>query len=275
MLTSLQNPLVKQMRKLRSRKERQEQQRFLLEGTHALEVFCEFDSPLAVVCATPDWIRGHAPLWEKLARRSEQVEEVSPQVCRAIATTVNPDGVVATVVRGTWPRSPQFPLNLGLVVERLQDPGNLGTIIRTSAATEVGGLWLSDDSVDLHHPKVLRASVGEWFRLPMQVSSELGAVIAEGREVGMQIVATTPTAKSTYWEIEWTKPTLILLGNEAAGLSQKLRNLADREIRIPVGGGVESLNVAIATALLLYEVQRQRLGPKFRAWNLNSPKGNS
>ncbi|MDY6781659.1 MAG: RNA methyltransferase [Cyanobacteriota bacterium] len=257
MLTSLQNPLVKQMRKLRSRSHRHEQQLFLLEGTHAMEGFCSLDAPLAAVCATPHWIEAHSQLWETLGQRSERVEEVSLEVCRAIATTVNPDGVVATAARGTWPRSPQFPLNLGLILERLQDPGNLGTIIRTAAATDVGGLWLSDDSVDLDHPKVLRASAGEWFRLPMESRSDLGTVVAEGRKMGMQIIATAPTASSTYWEADLTKPTLILLGNEAAGLSSELLNLADGEVRIPVGGGVESLNVAIAAALLLYETQRQ------------------
>lgn len=257
MLTSLQNPLVKQMRKLRSRAQRHEQQLFLLEGTHALEVFCSLNAPLATVCATPDWIEAHVQLWEALGRRSERVEEVSADVCRAIATTVNPDGVVATVVRGTWPRSPQFPLHLGLVVERLQDPGNLGTLVRTAAATDVGGLWVSEDSVDLDHPKVLRASAGEWFRLPMQACSDLGGVIAEGRKAGMQVVATTPTAPSIYWEADFTQPTLILLGNEAAGLSPELRDLAEREVSIPLLGGVESLNVAIAAALLLYEARRQ------------------
>ena len=141
------------------------------------------------------------------------------------------------------------------MIERLQDPGNLGTIIRTSVAAGVDGLWLSPDSVDLDHPKVMRASAGEWFRLPTAVA-HLPPLIEHYQQV--QIVATLPQAEITYWELDWTQPTLILLGNEGAGLSEELVALADRQVKIPLGAGVESLNVAIAAALMLFEAQRQR-----------------
>jgi RNA methyltransferase, TrmH family len=257
MLTSLQNPLIKQMRKLRSRKERQEQQLFLLEGTHLVQIACDLNYPFFAVCATPDWSQAHSQLWERAQELAARSEVVSPAVLDAIATTVNPDGVVAAVARDRVRRSPLLPIKLGLVLERLQDPGNLGTLIRTAAATEVEGLWLSADSVDLDHPKVLRASAGEWFRLPMTVSSDLAQVITDSRSAKIQIVATTPKAGLTYWDVDFQQPTLILLGNEAAGLSAELLALADRQVSIPVSAGVESLNVAIAAALLLYEVRRQ------------------
>ncbi|MBD2580529.1 RNA methyltransferase [Oscillatoria sp. FACHB-1406] len=258
MLTSLQNPLVKQLRKLRSRSERHKQGLFLLEGTNALQGAGETNAPLEVLCATPDWMAKHPQLWEQLQHLAQRVETISPEVCGAIATTVNPDGVVAAAERGKLTKAPQFPLNFGIALERLQDPGNLGTIIRTAAAAEVEGLWLSEDSVDLENPKVLRASAGEWFRAPIAVSSDLAGVIADCRGGGMQIVATTPSAQFTYWEADFKKPTLILLGNEAAGLSSELLGLCDFQVKIPLGAGVESLNVAIAAALLLYEVRRQQ-----------------
>ena len=259
MLTSLQNPLVKQMRKLRRSKERRKQHLFLLEGTNLLKSACKLDYPLMAVCYTLIWKNRYPKLWKEAIRRSQRIELVSSEILSAIATTVNPDGVVATVSRDIVQPSTKNKLNLGLVLERLQDPGNLGTIIRTAVASNADGLWLSDDSVDIDSPKVLRSSAGAWFSLPMTVSSNIKAVIEDFHSQGVQVVATLPQASKTYWEIDFTNPTLILLGNEGNGLSNELISLADQQVKIPLDAGVESLNVAIAAALLLYEAQRQQM----------------
>jgi TrmH family RNA methyltransferase len=181
---------------------------------------------------------------------------VSSEVLKVIATTVQPDGVVATARRSSSHKVPFT--GLGLALETVQDPGNLGTIIRTAAAAGATGLWLTGDSVDIDNPKVLRASAGQWFRLPMAVSPDLKVTVRGCQQAGMQVVATLPSAKLTYWEIDWRRPSLIMLGNEGAGLSSELALLADLQVRIPLSSGVESLNVAIAAALMLYEAQRQR-----------------
>ena len=116
---------------------------------------------------------------------------------------------------------------------------------------------MSRDSVDFDNPKVLRASVGEWFRLPMAIDCNLQQVVTAHQQQGVKIVATLPQANKTYWSIDYTRPTLILLGNEGAGLSTELIALADEHIQIPLLSGVESLNVAISAALILYEARRQ------------------
>lgn len=259
MLTSIQNPLVKQIRKLHQAKYRREQQLFILEGTHLLEEACAVKWPLIAVCHTPEWQQKHEALLLQVRQRSQRIELVSPEVLKAITTTVQPDGVVAIARSRTLADQP-LPLNqLGLVLETIQDPGNLGTIIRTAAAAGAEGFLLSSDSVDLENPKVLRASAGQWFRLPMAVSPNLAAEILQAKDRGMQIVATQPDAALTYWDIDFRVPTLILLGNEGAGLSPQVAQLGDQQVRIPLSSGVESLNVAIAAALLLYEAQRQRV----------------
>lgn len=258
MLTSLQNPLVKQLRKLQQAKERREQQMFLLEGTHLLEEACAVGCPLAIACCTPDWQERHPQLWQQAIALALRVELVSPEVLAAIATTQHPDGVVATAHRNTPPTLPSP--SLGIALQTLQDPGNLGTVIRTAAAAGADGLWLSADSVDLDHPKVLRASAGQWFRLPMAVSANLPQEIRQFQRDRVQVIATLPTAELTYWEADLSRPTLILLGNEGAGLSPELAEMADVGVKIPLAVGVESLNVAIAAALILYEAKRQRLG---------------
>lgn len=257
MLTSLQNPLVKSFRKLHSAKQRRQQGVFLLEGTHLLEEACAVNYPLEIVCCTPQWQSLHQKLWQQACQLAQRVENVSPEVLQAIATTVQPDGVVATARRNEQQQAVPYT-GIGLALETLQDPGNLGTIIRTAAAAGASGLWISDDSVDLDNPKVLRASAGQWFRLPMAVSADLKATVGECQQAGMQVVATLPTAQLSYWEVDWRCPSLIVLGNEGAGLSAELGAMADLQVRIPLCSGVESLNVAIAAALLLYEARRQR-----------------
>jgi RNA methyltransferase, TrmH family len=255
MLTSLQNSLVKQIRKLHSTKERHKQQLFLLEGTHLLEEACAVNYPLETVCCTPDWQAAHSSLWEEACGKSDRTEIVSEEVLSAIATTVQPDGVVATAKRRD---SHQLPFTgLVLALETVQDPGNLGTMIRTAAAVGASGLWVSGDSVDLDSPKVLRASAGQWFRLATAVTEDLKATVKQSQQAGMQVVATLPSATLTYWDVDWRKPSLILLGNEGAGLSADLAAIADQQVRIPLSPGVESLNVAIAAALMLYEARRQ------------------
>lgn len=258
MLTSLQNPLVKQIRKLHQAKYRREQQLFLLEGTHLIEEARAARWPLVAVCCTPEWQQRHEELLTQ-GQQHERIELVSPEVLKAIATTVQPDGIVAIAQSRALTHQPFHLTDLGLILETIQDPGNLGTIIRTAAAAGAEGLQLSSDSVDLENPKVLRASAGQWFRLPMAVSPDLKTEILRYKTQGMQIIATQPNAALTYWEIDLQIPTLILLGNEGAGLSDELTQLADQQVKIPLSQGIESLNVAIAAALLLYEAQRQRV----------------
>ncbi|MCF4970481.1 TrmH family RNA methyltransferase [Nostoc sp. CMAA1605] len=256
MLTSLQNSLVKQIRKLQSTKERHKQQLFLLEGTHLLAEACAVNYPLEVVCCTPEWQANHSQLWELACSLCDRSEVVSPEVLSAIATTVQPDGVIATAKRQQQQNLVPYT-GIVLALETIQDPGNLGTMIRTAAAAGASGLWLSQDSVDLDNPKVLRASAGQWFRLATAVSVDLKTTVQNCQQAGMQVIATLPTAKLTYWEVDWRKPSLILLGNEGAGLSPDLVAMTDQQVKIPLSPGVESLNVAIAAALMLYEAQRQ------------------
>ena len=242
MLRSVNNSLVKQMGKLHLAKERRKQNLCLLEGTHLLGSACEVDWGLETVCCTPQWRDRHPGLWEDLVRRASRVELVTGEVLRAIASTVNPDGVVATASRPGLESLSETDIGLGLALERLQDPGNLGTIIRTAVATDVDHLWLSQDSVDLDNPKVLRSSSGEWFRLSMAVRDDLRAVVRSCKARGVKVVGTLPEAKQSYWEVDYTSPTLILLGNEGAGLSDELAGLTDFQVSIPLARRVESLN---------------------------------
>lgn len=229
----------------------------LLEGTNLVEAACQVDYKLDIILHTGLWQDNHRQLWQEIAEKKMKTQLVSLEVLNAIATTTSPDGVVAIAPRRLEQTPVIAKIKLAIALERLQDPGNLGTIIRTAAATGVDGLWLSSNSVDVYSPKVLRASVGEWFRVPLAPEQNLFELVKQYQEVGGQVVATTSQASKSYWETDFTRPTLILLGNEGAGLSEELIASADELVSIPLANGVESLNVAVATALLLYEAKRQ------------------
>jgi TrmH family RNA methyltransferase len=259
MISSLQNPSIKQIRKLHLVKGRREQNLCLIEGTHLLETAIEVNCSLDTVYFTEDWRERHLQLSKNAVKRAKRVETVTPEVLTSIATTLHPDGVIATLVRENLQPPISDSWQLGLVLERLQDPGNLGTIIRTAVATGVGGVWLSEDSVEIDNPKVLRSSAGEWFRVPLVVEADLVSAVKNYQKQGVRAIATLPTARKTYWDVDFSRPTLLLFGNEGAGLSPELAALADESVRIPLMGAVESLNVAIATAVILYEARRQRV----------------
>jgi TrmH family RNA methyltransferase len=258
MLTSLQNPLVKQIRKLHTSKQRRLQQQFLLEGTHLVEEACRHGYPLQTVCCTEAWQSSYSQLFAQLAHAAHRVELVSEDVLKSLATTVNPDGVVATAAKTGRSEPSLLPNGVGLAIARLQDPGNLGTILRTAVAADLDGLWLSGDSVDVENPKVLRASAGTWFQMPLSVCDDFRDAISRQQQQGVRVVATCLDGEMSYWDVDWRQPSLILLGNEGAGLDEDLIEQADLRATIPISDRAESLNVAIAAALFAFEVRRQR-----------------
>ncbi len=255
MLTSTRNPLIKNLRQLGlSTKARRTQQLFLIEGTHALIEAIATDHALDLVCCTEAWRDTHAVLYDQCLSITA-LQLVSTEVLEAIATTVNPDGVIA--VAPIFANQPVVINKLGLALESIQDPGNLGAIIRSAVAADVDGLLISSDSVDLNHPKILRATAGQWFRCSMQSVSNLPQEIKKLQAQGIKAIATLPNAKLTYWDLDFRTPSVILLGNEGNGLSSELIDLADEAVQVPLSNGVESLNLAVTAALLMYEAKRQ------------------
>ncbi|MEN9223074.1 MAG: RNA methyltransferase [Thermostichus sp. BF3_bins_97] len=262
LLTSPKNPWIRQLRQLHRSKGRQEQGSFLVEGSHLIQEALQTGWPLQALCYTPDWAKRHPHLLANLPETLRQ-QPVSPEVMAALCTTETPEGGVAVAASQGIPPLTLAGVRLGLVLETVQDPGNLGSLIRAVAASGADGLWLSEDSVDPQNPKVLRASAGQWFRRPPQVLPDLPAWIQACRRQGIRVLAATLSQTGTcYWDHDLTQPTLFLLGNEGAGLSQEVIQQADAQVWIPMAAGVESLNVAMTGGLLLYEALRQRRKPE-------------
>jgi RNA methyltransferase, TrmH family len=258
LLTSISNLLVKQLRQLgKSAKERRGQNLFLVEGTHALMEAIATQYPLDTICCSVTWAESHPQVFAQCQAIASRVELVSQNVLEAIATTVNPDGVVAAA---PLPKHKSIEIaTLGLALESIQDPGNMGAIIRSAVAVGADGILVSQDSVDTTNPKIIRATAGQWFRCPRQTVNNLpDAIHAWQKNTGGVAIATLADANLTYWDFDFTQPSLILMGNEGNGLSKELIKVADVAVKIPLSRDVESLNVAIAASVLLYEAKRQR-----------------
>jgi TrmH family RNA methyltransferase len=250
-ITSTRNPTVALLRSLGTKtQERRDRQMMLLEGTHLIVEALETGYPVQHLYCLESWYARHS-LPPDLA-----VTLVSEAVLAAIATTVSPDGVVAIA---PYPNLHRPPLGrVGLVLEAIQDPGNAGTIIRTAVAAAAEGIFFSADSVDLTHPKVLRASAGQWFRAPLCPCPDVVALVNHYQQQGLRAIATDATAPTNYWDYDFSQPVLLLLGSEGQGLSAQLLAIADDRIAIPMHPSVESLNVSTSAALILYESLRQR-----------------
>jgi len=148
--------------------------------------------------------------------------------------------------------------SLFILAEELNDPGNLGAIIRTACAADASGVILSTGSVGLYNPKTLQSAAGTVFHVPIVENADLTRAIHELRDLGIKIFAACPKAALSLYEADFTKPTALLIGNEARGLSENAKSLADSTVYIPMPGSADSLNVSAACAILIYEAVRQR-----------------
>jgi TrmH family RNA methyltransferase len=257
-ITSIQNPKVKEWSALLTRKGRDEQGRYLLEGVHLVKEALAANVPLDAILYT---IAKDVP--EELpAERLGAVEliAVSDQVLAKCSETGTPQGVVA-VARRTEPVSPESlwarPDALLVAVDGVQDPGNLGTIIRSADAVGATGVVLGKGTVDLYNPKTLRATMGSLFHLPV-IGAELGDWLQRAAAGGVQVVGTSLAAERSCYELDLSKPTCFVVGNEARGVSPAVEALVTERVIIPMPGRAESLNVAMATTVLLFEAVRQR-----------------
>ena len=258
MITSVHNPKIQSVRKLLAHaKERQVQQAFVLEGVRLAEeaLHAEWKAQLVLFTDTLDQ-RGQAVVGGFSAGNAD-VEQISETVMKTISETETPQGLLVVLGQKTLPL-PQIPDFL-LILDALRDPGNLGTILRTAAAAAVQGVLLAPGCVDAWSPKVLRAGMGAHFHLPIQSLDwqDIRQVLkpASGK---IQAFLADSAAGMSYTQADFRVPLALIVGGEAAGAGSQARSLADESVHIPMPGGSESLNAAVAASLLLFEVVRQR-----------------
>lgn len=253
MITTVQNKQIRQVIKLKkSSRERKKSGLFVVEG---LRMFREIPKQQRVkVFASSDFIKMHG---EEL--KGISFEEVSAQVFREISDTETPQGILS-LVKITHTSLSEILGRSGssiLLLENLQDPGNLGTLIRTGEGAGVSGVIMSKDTVDIYNPKVIRSTMGSIFRVPFTYVEDLTEAVQLLRQQSVYVYAAHLDG-TEYTDESYEKISAFLIGNEGNGLTDKIAALADKRIKIPMEGQVESLNAAMAGGLLMYEARRQR-----------------
>ncbi|MDP2136588.1 MAG: RNA methyltransferase [Candidatus Didemnitutus sp.] len=260
-ITSLQNPRVKQLVRLRERRERDESGLFLVEGYREVRRALEKKVALQDLYFCAEWFLGEnePALLEQAAAAGAQLTELSKEAFAKVSYRDRPDGLLA--VAPQWKRT-LAELSLGtqpllLVVESIEKPGNLGTILRSADAAGVGAVIVCDAVTDVFNPNVVRSSTGVLFSVPV-VIADSATVHAWLIERGIGIVATTPDTKLLYTQADLRGPLAIVMGSEQYGLSDFWLKNSSSLVRIPMVGQADSLNVAMATIITLFEAVRQR-----------------
>ncbi len=255
MITSTSNQQVKNLLQLQKKsKARKEQGVFVVEG---VKMFRE---------APADWIVKTYVSQEFLKKEEASVlkgreyEIVEDRVFKTMSDTMTPQGILAVVRQpvSSLEKLLNDPAPFFMVLENIQDPGNLGTILRTAEGAGVNGILMSRDTVDIFNPKTIRSTMGSVYRVPFLYVEDICETVRELKNKGISAYAAHLKGTGSYDEQDYTKDTAFLIGNEGNGLTDELAGLADTYIRIPMYGKVESLNAAIASAVLMYEAQRQR-----------------
>lgn len=255
---------VQLARRLNRRKFREIEQRFVIEGITFVDEALRSGSLVDCLVYTEKMLqhqKGRA-LLDHVREQGVPAFLVDERQYGDLSDTETPQGVLAVVQKPVWRESEllQQLAGLFLALDGLQDPGNLGTILRTGDGAGVNGVWLGQGTVDLYNPKVLRATMGSIFRLPAFTGVDLPLLLREVKAAGTQVVAAVPHAGQSYFQADLRHQRLLLLiGNEAHGINSDLIALADQLVSVPLRPEVESLNAAVAAALLIYEVRRQRL----------------
>ncbi|MBS0626560.1 MAG: RNA methyltransferase [Verrucomicrobia bacterium] len=257
-ITSLQNPRIKDAVKLRERRERDKTDLFLIEGYRELKRAIDAGRKVQSIFYCPELFLGSNER-QLLEQSGADLVHCTEEVFAKVSYRDRPDGLLGI--------APQMHLTLDdlklkknpflVIAESIEKPGNLGTILRSCDAAGVDAVIVCDPTTDIHNPNVVRSSVGTLFTLPV-LEAEGAKTLAFLKERGISIVAATPHAKEEFTRVDLSGPVAIAVGTEQYGLSEAWMKEADLSVQIPMFGVADSLNVASATTLMLYEVVRQR-----------------
>lgn len=269
MITSASNQQMKNLTALlKKSKERKSQKVFVVEGPKMV-----FEAPYSWVKAIyieESFMQEQKERIDRyLALAKEQnillnYEVVADTVFKSVSDTQTPQGIMAIV------QMPEYQIDdllkeektLLLVLESIQDPGNLGTMIRTGEGAGITGVIMNQTTVDLFNPKTIRSTMGSIYRIPFYVSEDLKETIAYVESKGVMLYAAHLKGTMCYDQPDYAKACGFMIGNEGNGLSNEIADLANDYIKIPMEGSVESLNAAVSASLLMYECNRQRRGAR-------------
>lgn len=256
-ITSRENTIVKYIKSLSQKKYREMQKEYVIEGYKMIKEAIENQQKISHILLCEELWKGTKEERDWLENQFPKLEMVSEKIFCYLADTMTPQGILA-VVKEKEEKEEAFS-NVIFALDDLQDPGNLGTIIRTLDAAGFPDLILSQETAEVYNPKVVRSTMGAIFRLHFYRVTNLQEKLQELKQKGYQIIVTSLDTESFYYDLCFQEKLVIVIGNEAKGVKPEIQKIANQKVKIPMLGKTESLNAAVATSIIAYEGVRQKV----------------
>jgi len=258
-ITSKDNELIKHIRKLKEKKYRDEYGEFIVEGVKMIEEAIHEKADIKQIIICDDCKNQNMMTSEQLYDIAKyECIYVNEKIFNLITEVTNPQGILAIIKKAEKNENKiDYKENLFLILDNIQDPGNMGTILRTVDSLDMKQIIVSPETTDCYNSKVVRSTMGAIFRVNI-IERDLEKIIKEMQKHEIKVFATDLKTEKTIYNVDFKK-TAIIIGNEAKGVSENVLKLADDRIKIPMKGKTESLNAAVATGIILYEINRRNI----------------
>lgn len=260
-ITSTKNPLIKEIKSLHRKKGRMKNNAFIIEGVKIINEAMENDYPIENILYTDQLLKNNEG--EDFLKKLEGFYSpiyVSENIFKEISDTENPQGILA-VAQLRYRTTDEINSNAYpflLYLDEVQDPGNMGTIIRTADAFNIDGIIISEGCVDPYNPKVVRATMGSIFRTPLYYTSNGLEELKALKDKGMKVYSTSLEGSIPIYQADYIGGQILVIGNESKGVKEDIQQMSDILIKIPMPGKAESLNAGVAASIIMYEVMKQR-----------------
>jgi len=262
LITSPSNQIIKDAKSLHKKRCRWDKRRFFIEGIRAVEesIISNVDIDYILYSDMLFGVKGGNELFDQIKLLQCRVYHISDKLFEEITDTESPQGIFASIKFNLCSLEKVLTdkENFFILLDRVQDPGNMGTIIRTADAFGSNGIIVTNGCVDVFNPKTIRSTMGSIFHVPLLYYNEINDAIYDLKNRGIQIMSTALKSSNYCHDVDFKTDFALVIGNEASGVSEDIINASDSLIKIPMRGKAESLNAAIASAVIMYEVLRQR-----------------
>lgn len=258
-ITSKDNEKVKQIRKLKEKKQRDLEGLFIIEGIKLIQEAIQENAEIDTIVVCEDCMKDDK-IQQQLLYEIAKYEciYVSEKVFNLMTDVTNPQGILAVVKKENQESEINYKEDILVVLDGIQDPGNLGAILRTIDSANLSQIVLSKNSADPYNPKVVRSTMGAIFRINIIESENLITTLKDAKKHKFEILATSLEDSKSIYEIDYKKK-VIVIGNEANGVSKEVLDIAEQKIKIPMLGKTESLNASVATGIVVYEYVRRKI----------------
>ena len=258
-ISSKDNELVKHIKKLKDKKYRDESNEYIIEGVKLIEEAVKENAKIKKIIVCEDTTRTYEiPTNVMLEIAKYECIYVTDNIFSSITQVTNPQGIMAIIEKNSTNQEIDYSQDIIIALDDVQDPGNLGTILRTVDSIGLNQIIVSKETADAFNPKVVRSTMGAIFRIKIIEVEDLKQTVKEMKKHHFKLMVTSLQTENSIYDIDFHKK-IIVIGNESNGVSKEIQDLADEKAKIPMLGKTESLNASVAAGIVMYEYVRQKL----------------